>query len=272
MANPIPTPDQWDIIALFARAGYAARGIVYVLVGGLAALAALGEGGEATDSRGALESVLTAPLGHVWLAAMAVGLVGYAMWRGIQAFKDTDHHGTDIRGITIRAGLLMSAIVHLLLANFVVKLILALGGSSEESGGGSQGAAGWLMTQPYGPWLVGGVGLILIGIGFAHAAKGWKMAFDRHLEMPPAVKRWTYPICRFGLAIRGVIFLMIGVFFIIAAYQVDPDEAGGLAEVFDTLREQSFGPWLLGFVAIGLFAFGLYSLLEAVYRRVNPAA
>ncbi|MGQ7273886.1 DUF1206 domain-containing protein [Marinobacter sp. V034] len=270
MANSLSRPDQGDIIALFARAGYAARGLVYVLVGGLAALAALGEGGEATDSRGALESVLSAPLGQVWLGAMAIGLVGYAMWRCIQAIKDTDHHGTDTKGITVRASLLVSAGIHLMLASFVVRLIFAFGGSSGGSEGGSQGVAHWLMKQPYGPWLVGALGVILIAVGLAHAAKGWKMSFDRHLDMSSTMQRWTYPICRFGLATRGVIFLFIGAFFIIAAYSVNPNEAGGLAEVFDTLRNQPFGPWLLGFVATGLFAFGIYSLLESVYRRVNP--
>ncbi|SDN86235.1 DUF1206 domain-containing protein [Vreelandella arcis] len=272
MATSSQTPDHRDAISLFARMGYAARGIVYVLVGGLAALAVFGQGGQTEGSRGALERVLTAPFGKVLLAIMAIGLVGYAMWRCIQAIKDADHHGHGAKGLAIRAGLLASAVTHTLLAFFAATLIFQFGGSSGGSGGGSQGVAGWLMQQPFGRWLVGAVGLVLIGVGIAHALKGYKAKFDKHFEMPKQTQQWAYPICRFGLAVRGLVFVIVGCFFIIAAYQFDPSEAGGIDEVFTTLRSQIYGKWLLAFVAIGLFAFGIYSLLAAVYRRVDPSA
>lgn len=269
MANRMNNPDHRDAITLFARMGYASRGIVYVLVGGLATLAAFGQGGQTEGSRGALERVLTAPFGRIMLGLIAVGLVGYAMWRTIQAVKDADHHGNSAKGLTIRAGLLASAITHILLAFFAAMLIFQFAGSSGDSSGGSQGVAGWLMQQPFGRWLVGGIGLILIGVGIAHAIKGYKAKFDKHFAMPPQTQQWAYPICRFGLVIRGLVFVIVGSFFIIAAYQINPNQAGGMGEVFSTLRSQPFGQWLLAFVALGLFAFGLYSLLAAVYRRIN---
>lgn len=272
MAKDTPATDQYDALSLFARAGYAARGIVYLLIGGLAALAAFGQGGQTEGSQGALERLLIAPGGTVLLGAMAFGLLGYATWRTIQAVKDTDHHGLGAKGIAIRTGLLVSAVTHVLLAVFAVNLIFHFAASSGSSGGGSQGMATWLMKLPYGPWIVGAVGLTFIGAGIAHAVKGWKSQFDRHFNMPTKTQQWAYPICRFGLATRGLVFVLVGSFFIIAAYQFNPDEAGGLAEVFSTLRSQMFGKWLLAFVATGLFAFGLYSLLEALYRRVNPAS
>ncbi|KIN14549.1 DUF1206 domain-containing protein [Vreelandella titanicae] len=270
MANSMKNRNHWDAITLYARMGYASRGIVYVLVGSLAALAAFGQGGQTEGSRGALERLLTAPFGKVLLAIMAIGLVGYAMWRIIQAVKDTDHHGNGAKGLAIRAGLLASAITHTLLSFFAATLIFQFAGSSGDSGGGSQGIAGWLMQQPFGRWLVGGVGLIMIGVGIAHALKGYQAKFDKHFAMPPQTQQWAYPICRFGLVIRGAVFVIVGSFFIIAAYQINPNQAGGMSEVFSTLRSQPFGQWLLGFVALGLFAFGLYSLLAAVYRRINP--
>lgn len=258
-------------IALAARIGYVARGIVYLLVGGLAALAAFGQGGQTTGSRGALERLLTAPLGDFLLAAMALGLVGYAVWRCIQAIADTDHHGLGPRGVAIRGGLLVSATTHLLLAVFAISLIFTLGGTSGGgSEGGSQGLASWLMKQPFGRWLVTIVGIVVIGAGVAHGFKGAKATFDRHFNMPEHTQKWAYPLCRFGLIIRGVVFVLAGSFFVLAAYQFDPDEAGGMAEVFDSFRSQPFGTWMIGFVAVGLFAFGVYSVLEAIYRRVDP--
>lgn len=259
-------PDE--SIAFFARAGYAARGIVYLLIGGLATLSALGRGGQTTGSQGALERLLSAPLGEILLGAMAFGLVGYALWRCIQAIADTDRHGKSFKGIIIRASLLVSAATHLLLAFFAINLIFTLGGSG--GGSGSDGTAGWLMKQPYGQWLVGAVGLMMIGAGVAHSVKGPKAKFERHFCMPQSTQRWAYPICRFGLVVRGLVFIVTGTFFIIAAYQVNPDEAGGIAEVFSTFRKQPFGTPLMAFIAAGLFAFGMYSMLEAFYRRVDP--
>lgn len=272
MASSTATPDHRDAISVLARMGYAARGVVYLLVGGLAALAAFGQGGQTEGSRGALERLLTAPFGKVLLGIMAVGLVGYAIWRCIQAIKDADHHGNGAKGLAIRAGLLASAVTHSLLTFFAATLIFQIGSSPGRSGGGSQGVASWLMQQPFGRWLVAAVGLILIGVGIAHAVKGVKAKFDKHFQMAPSTQQWAYPICRFGLVVRGLVFAIVGCLFIIAAYQFDPSEAGGLNEVFSTLRNQIYGKWLLGFVAIGLFAFGVYSLLAAVYRRVDPSA
>lgn len=272
MANTSTTPDHRDAITLLARAGYGARGIVYLLVGGLAALAALGEGGQTTGSRGALQEVLTAPLGGIMLGAIAVGLAGFALWRFVQAVMDTDQHGADAKGVAIRSSLLISAVTHGLLAFFAVDLIFTLSAGSGGSGGGSGGFAAWLMSQPYGRWLVAAVGVALVAAGIAHEIKAWKTKFDRHFSMPPQTQNWAYPLCRFGLAIRGLVFLIAGGFFILAGYQINPEQAGGLAEVFSMVRSQIFGRWLLGLVAVGLFAFGLYSLLEAIYRRLNPPA
>ena len=92
-------------IAWLARSGYAARGVVYLIVGGLAVLAALGGGGQTTDSKGALLTILQQPFGNVLLGLVALGLVGYAIWRLVQALMDTDHHGTDAKGLAIRGGL-----------------------------------------------------------------------------------------------------------------------------------------------------------------------
>lgn len=270
MATSRNTPDHRDAIIILARAGYGARGVVYLLVGGLAALAAFGQGGQTTDSRGALERIMLAPLGDVLLGIMVVGLLGFALWRGIQAIKDTDHHGIEAKGIVIRAALLISAITHTMLAFFAVSLIVTLGSSSGGSGSGSKGVATWLMSQTFGRWLVAAVGVALVGAGAAHVIKAIKTQFDRHFNMPTQFQYWAYPICRFGLIIRGLVFVIVGGFFIMAAYQLEPGEAGGLAEVFSTLRGQAFGQVLLVLVASGLFAFGIYSLLEAVYRRIHP--
>ena len=251
-----------------ARAGYAARGIIYVIVGGLAALAALGQGGGTTDSRGALSTVLSAPFGKFLLAAIALGLLGYAAWRAVQALLDVDDHGTGLKGVAIRSGLAVSAITHVALAFFAASLAMGWGTGGGSGNGSSQEWTAWLLGQPLGPWLVAAVGLVIAAVGVAHIVKAWRADFLRRFDMDSREREFISPISRFGLAARGVVFLLIGGFLITAAVQHDPSEARGLSGALQALQQQPFGWFLLAVLAVGLVAFGAYSLIESVYRRV----
>lgn len=255
-----------DWLTHLAHAGYAARGVIYVIIGGIALLAAVG-GVKTEGATGALTEMLGAPGGKALLAVTAVGLVGYAGWRFVQGVLDADHHGTGGKGMVIRAGLIVSGVTHVLLAFFALSLVFGWGGGS---GDGGQGWTGWLLAKPFGQWLVGAVGAAIIGAGIAQAIKGYKIKFEKYLDMNREVRKWAVPVCRVGLVARGVVFCIIGGFFLLAAYQADAGEARGLGGVLRTLQQQPHGPWLLGLVAVGLLAFSVYSFIEASYRRVHP--
>lgn len=257
---------------LIARAGYASRGIIYVIVGALAALAALGQGGGTTDSRGALSTLMNAPFGKFLLAAIALGLLGYSAWRAVQALFDVDDHGASLKGLTIRAGLAVSAVTHVGLAFFAASIALgwATGGQSDGGdGSSSQEWTAWLLSQPLGPWLVGAAGLAVAAVGVAHMVKGWRADFLRRFDMTPHERDFIAPVSRFGLIARGVAFVLIGAFLVSAAVQHDPSEARGLSGALEALQQQPSGWVLLAILAAGLVAFGAYSLIESVYRRVN---
>ena len=260
-----------DRLEALARAGYAARGAIYVIVGGFAALAAWGGGGgRTTDSKGALLELLGAPFGKLLLALVAAGLLCYAGWRAAQAALDADRHGTDAKGLVIRAGLGVSAVVHVGLAIFALSLITGLGGGGQSSGDqSSREWTAWLMSQPFGQWLVALVGLAIVGAGVAHLVKAWRASFARRFAMDSDERRIIVPLSRFGLASRGVVFLIIGGFFLIAAIQQDPSEARGLSGALRALQDQPYGWILLGVVALGLAVFGIYSIVEAWYRRIE---
>lgn len=260
--------------SLAARTGYAARGVIYLIVGCLAILAAFGRGGDTTGSRGALTEVLNAPFGTVILVVVALGLLCYATWRAIQAFLDADHHGTDAKALLIRGGLAVSAFIHVGLAFFALSLVFGFGtgqsgGQSSGGGSSSQEWTAWLLSQPFGQWLVALVGVAIIGAGIAHFVKAWTAKFEKHFEMSEQERQLITPVSRFGLFARGVAFLLIGSFFIVAAWQQDPGEARGLSGALDALQQQPYGWALLGLLALGLLAFGLYSVIESVYRRVD---
>lgn len=260
--------DTDDVLTWLARLGYAARGVVYLLVGGLALLAAFGAGGELTGSKGALATLADETWGQVLLFIIGVGLLGHALWRFLQAHYDLDRHGKDAKGLAVRGGLLASAVIHLLLATWVYTLLFENAGS----GGGDEGShkwVSWLLDKPGGKVWVTLLGLAVIGAGVAQIIKGWREKFEKYLSVNYERWPWANAVCRFGLVARGVVFLILGWFFIQAAVQSDSGEAKGLGGVLEWLQEQPWGGVLLGVMALGLLAFGVYSLIEAVYRRIQ---
>lgn len=257
------------ILILLARAGYAARGIVFIIVGALAFLAALGPRGEAPGTRGALQELLAQPFGDALLAVVAVGLLAFALWRFVQGGADVDRHGSDAIALIIRAALIVSGIVYLALLTFAVSLLLGNGGGAGEDAAARDWTAR-LMAMPFGRWLVAAVGLGVVVTGFATAFKGWKGKFERRLDLPAHARSWAVPVSRFGLVARGFVFALVGGFVIVAAWSFNADEARGLAGALAMLQRQPHGWLLLGVTAAGLAAFGVYGLIEAFWRRIDP--
>jgi len=252
-------------LKFLARMGYGARGLVYLVVGGLAVLAAVGAGGETTDAKGALEELLGQPLGPVILVVLAVGLLGHAGWRFVQGALDADDHGADAKGLVIRGGLLVSALSHLALAFYAVTLVIG----QRFGGGGNEGLAAWLMAQPYGRYLVAIVGAAVIGAGASQIWKGLRQSYKRHLVLGEQKMTVLSPICAFGLTARGLVFCIIGGLFVYAGVHVQPEEARGLDGALTWLRSQPAGPLLFAVIAVGLVAFGIYSFILAIWREIR---
>lgn len=249
-----------------ARTGYAAKGVVYGIVGVIAARAAFGNGGQATGSSGALQSLADSTLGLITLAAIAVGLACYVVWRAIGATLNPENESGGKR-----AFLAVTAIVHAGLAIEAARLALS-GGSSGGSSGGAQSRTAELMSQPFGVWLVGAVGVIIAGFGLYQLGKAWKADLSDKLQlgrMNATARTWAVRSGRAGLAARGVVFCIIGGLLVTAAIRANPNQAEGLGGALRTLQDQPYGPWLLGIVAIGLVAYGVYMEVQARYRRIG---
>ncbi|MGK7864419.1 DUF1206 domain-containing protein [Falsiroseomonas sp. E2-1-a4] len=253
-----------------ARFGYAARGAVTLAVGLLALMAALSRGGEVTGSRGAIETVFTQPFGVALIAVGALGLFGFALWRLCQALLDADGRGRDAKGLAVRAGQAVSAVAYIGLGIFALNLVLGSGGSGGDEDQSARDWTAWLLSQPFGRWLVAGVGLAVVGAALGMGSQAWTARFRRDLACDARAARWVVPLGRAGYAARGLVFLTIGGFLILAAWQSDPSEARGLGGVLLALQAQPYGRGLFGFVAAGLAAFGAFQFAEARYRRIHP--
>lgn len=261
--------DYSDRMTSFARLGFAARGLVYIMIGVLA-FDASRTGAQANDNQGALGSLADTHAGRILLAFCALGFAGYAIWRFTEAVMDPERKGHDLKGSFERAAYVISGVANASLAIVAAKLAL----QQSRAGSGSPGDAraeswsGWLMEQPGGVLL-----LVLVGVGFfatavTQAIKAYKASFDNLNGDVPAPKyvRW---VGRLGYGARAIVFAIIGWLIVSAALNHDPEQAGGLGDALDKLRSQPEGAVILAIVGIGLALFGAFSLVEARYRRIR---
>ncbi len=248
------------------RAGYTAKGVVYVIIGILAVQAAWA-GGQTTGAQGAIRKIAEQPFGQVLLIITALGLLCYGVWRLIHATLDPANEGSDGEGVPKRIGFAASGIIYIALAFFAAKLALASGGGS--GGSSNQAMSAKLMSAPLGLVLVGLVGIIIICVGCYHFYRAYNCSFMQKYrgEMSARQREWARRIGRWGLSSRGVTFVLIGIFFVQAALTADPGQAKGLSAAFETLLQQPYGRWLLAAVALGFICYGIYCFSYARYRR-----
>jgi type IV secretory pathway VirB2 component (pilin) len=259
---------------VLARLGYAAKGIVYLIIGWLAVQLVIGAGGKTTDQRGALQTIYEQPFGKFLLALVVIGLLGFAIWCFLQAWFDTEGKGSDIKGIIGRLGYAITGVSYAILAFGAFQLLTRTGtGSATKSTTSStQDVTAQLLQHSWGVTVVVILGLIVIGVACYMFAKAISARFQRRLALTglsAQLRRGVIFLGRFGYAALGVVFSIVGIFLIVAAVQHNPHEAKGLDAALRTLIQQPFGPVLLGIVALGLIAYGVYSFVEARYRRVG---
>jgi hypothetical protein len=205
------------------------------------------------------------------LVVVAVGLAGYALWRLTQAIFDTEDKGKEWKGLAVRAGYACIGFVYFGLGYSAVRLILGgdAGDSSDEK---SKAWSATFMSLPFGRLLVGLGGLGFVGFGLWQCYKAFKRKFKKKLkrgEVGEGADTFITRAGQFGLASRGVVFGVVGVFLVQSALRARPHEARGLGGALHALEEQSYGPWILGAVALGLVAYGILMFSLALFSRID---
>ncbi|WP_330173450.1 DUF1206 domain-containing protein [Streptomyces sp. NBC_01498] len=251
-----------------ARWGFAARGVIYLLIGLLALQIASGGSGQQADRGGALAEIGEKPMGSVVLWALGIGLVGMALWRLSEALFGAS--GPDGGKASKR---LLSA-ARFVFYGFVAYSVLSFaagdkGGSSGDQQ--SQDITARAMELPAGQWLVGAAGVGILGAGLWIGVRAAKRSYHKHLklgQMSRRAKRFMDVTGVGGGLARGLLFAALGWFVVKAAVDYKPDEAKGFDDTLRSFTETPAGPWLLALVAAGLVLFGMFSFGMARYRKV----
>ena len=241
-----------------ARLGYAVLGLIHLLIAWIALKVAwnIGGGSKKADTTGALETLTASGTGVVLLWICVVGFLLLAVW---QLFEAALGHGETSDRLKAAA----KGVTYLFFAWTTFKVGQGASSSAEKQ---TEDFTAGLMGSPGGRVLVGVVGLVVLGIAGYHVYKGWTKKFLEDLREHPG--DWAVTAGRVGYIAKGVALFIVGFFFLVAAWQADPDKAQGLDGALKTVKDQPFGPFLLTLVAAGIAAYGIYSFARSRYARV----
>ncbi|MEV6489719.1 DUF1206 domain-containing protein [Actinoplanes sp. NPDC051633] len=254
-------------LELLARGGFIAYGVIHLLFAWLALQVAFGNSSGETDQSGALQTLGRQPAGEFLLILIIIGMVAMAIWQAFEAAIG-ESGPQDRTAIAERVVSGFRAILYLYFAYLAYKVISGADSSQSKS---QKSSASSMMDSGGGRFLVGFVGLVVIGVGVGLVVYGLKKKFEKHLntgQMSPSVHRTVQRLGMAGYTSKGVAYGISGLLIVAAAVTYDAEKAGGLDSALKELSSRDYGPWLLGLIAVGIACFGVYCFFQAKYRKV----
>ena len=250
-----------------ARAGFVGYGIIHLLFAWVAFQVAFRGSGQESDQSGALQTLAGNGAGKVLLVLIGIGMIGLAIWQAFEAAigESGPRNKTAIAERVVSG---VRAVLYLSLAYYAFKV---LNGANASMAQNQQGKSATIMAHSGGRWLVGFIGLVVIGVGVGIFVYGWKKKFLQHLntqQMAASVRKSTTRLGMLGYEAKGVAYAIAGVLVVTAAVTYKPDKARGLDAALKTLAGHPWGVWLLALIGLGIAAFGIYCFAQARYRKV----
>jgi hypothetical protein len=258
-------------LELIARIGYGARGFVYLSGGALTLLAIPGLVDGAAGTRGAIGWLALQPLGRAWVLLLGLGLLAVVVWRLLQAVWDADNEGRDRQGISTRVSQGFSGVGYALLAFSAFSLLLhtpADPAAADVAAGHREAAR--MLALPFGNLLLAGIGLCIAGVGIANIVRAWRDDFAAHLSCSVELSRRVVPLARAGYMARGLAWLPLAALIVLAGVRSRASDVTSFDAALDALGRQPGGAVLLAAAAVGFIGFGLFSFIEARFRRIRP--
>ncbi|MEO0349311.1 MAG: DUF1206 domain-containing protein [Cyanobacteria bacterium P01_A01_bin.15] len=263
------TIEFW--IEHYARIGYGAKGIVYGTAGLLALMQAFDlNRGETVGSEGALKTIAAQPFGRGLLVVLAISLVGYVMWRFIQAIFDPEHRGSSMADILRRISYACSGFAYGGIAFSAVKILRIF---STSDGKTAEQWAFEIMLQPFGRWIVGAGGLTVFGIGCYYFYRVIKAEFRQRFkrqQMSDSTRTWTTLVGRVGIAARGFVYVVIGCYGLRAAWEFDSSMIKTTEDALAVFDNNPTDEWILAILGMGFIAYGIHMGFQSVYRSIDP--
>jgi Domain of Unknown Function (DUF1206) len=247
--------------------GLSARATAYMILGGIVTDILLGAYGKQASSTGAFELVTHQPAGPVLLSGLALGLVAYSLWRFLQAAAD-EQQGPRLKHVLRRLGHLAIGSGYLVLAYEAVRVVVS--GNGNETSSNTTPLSRTLLEHTGGQFLLGALGTGIAAGGIGLLLWAGSQRFSRYLHLrarPKAVEVGGHIVETFGQGTRGAVLTAIGVSLVVAAVQNMPHDSKGLDTALLDLAGHAQTRWLVGVIAAGMFAFGIASVVEAVYRE-----
>jgi hypothetical protein len=262
------------IVEIMARLGYAARGLIYFVMGLLAFLLAFQKVGNTADQQGAIVTIGRQPEGRILLWLVLIGLICYSLWGLIRAALNPLYREHDAKGSAERAGYLFSGIAYALLVLPTYDLITggakpALNG---EQGTQTQHYVAKILSMPLGQSIVGIVGVIVILVGFVQVYQAIMPDFEGQLHLvkvTPSKEKFVRCLGRTGTIARGIIIALLGIFLTAAAYTANSNKAKGFDSTLMSVLQLPYGHFIMGIIALGLMALGIYSLFVGLFFRLR---
>lgn len=255
---------------LLARLGYAAKGFLYGVVGLLAFLAAIGQGGRIADTDGALREIMSQPFGHAMLLVLAIGLFGYAAWRVLAGIVESEGRGRELKELAVRGSYIARGLLH----GFLGWKVLQLYRGSSVEGNSHKQVVAETFTWPLGEWMVilSGLGLLAFAVYQLFRAATTKLGRQFDLDgLRRDLGEWAVWMCRVGIAARGIVFVVIAWYLIKAGMSGRASKTADSAEAIRIVASWPgpLGSWLLAGMGAGLLAYGIFQALNAKYRTIR---